>query len=183
MPQQALPKTYPSITHLYIYIYIYIYIHQSRPYQHLRTLNHSLVIILLGNSNNQSCVMYISSYGPPNQISTVHSEELHVMDYLSKFHLNRTVNEAGNAVLRKLRRLEKSMSPGGMKLAPGGSGSTKSTKTAFFVYHHASLVWRLAVTNVPPGDSCCSRNLNIFLCTCELQPFHNNSEFNQFMTL
>jgi len=27
MPQQALPKTYSSITHLYIYIYIYIYIH------------------------------------------------------------------------------------------------------------------------------------------------------------
>ena len=31
-------------------IYLYIYIHQSRPYQHLITLNHPLVIILLGNS-------------------------------------------------------------------------------------------------------------------------------------
>jgi len=128
MPQQALPKTYSSITHLYIYIYI----HQSRPYQHLRTLNHPLAIILLGNSNNQSCVTYISSYCPPNKISTVHSEELHVMDYLSKFHLNQTVNETGNAVLRKLRRPEKSMAPGGMKLAPSGSCSTKSTKNSVF---------------------------------------------------
>jgi len=29
------------------------------------------------------------------------------MDHLSKFHLNRTVNEPENAVLRKLRKLEK----------------------------------------------------------------------------
>jgi len=29
------------------------------------------------------------------------------MDHLSKFHLNRTVNELGNAVLRKLCKLEK----------------------------------------------------------------------------
>ena len=77
------------------------------PYQHLRTLNHPLVIILLENSNDQSCVTYISSYCPPNQISIVHSEELHVMDYLSKFYLNQTVNEPGNAVLRKLRKTEK----------------------------------------------------------------------------
>ena len=103
MPQQALQKTYSSITHLYIYIYI----HQSRPYQHLRTLNHPLVIILLGNSYNQSCVTYISSYCPPNQISTVNNEELHVMDLLSKFHLNRMVNELENAMLRKLRKLER----------------------------------------------------------------------------
>ena len=139
----------------------------------MRTLNHPLVIILLGNSNNQSCVTYISSYCTPNQISTVHSEELHVMDYLSKFHLNRTVNKAENAVLRKLRRLEKLMAPGGMKLAPSGSCSTKSTKNSVFRQseHHASLVWRLAVTNVPPGGFCYSRNLNIFLCTCDLNPF------------
>jgi len=150
----------------------------------LRTLNHPLVIILFGNSNNQLCVTYISSYCPPKQISIVHSEELHVMDYLSKFHINRTVNEAGNAVLRKLRRLEKSVAPGGMKLAPGGSCSTKSTKNNVFCEseHHASLVWRLAVTNVPPGGSCCSRNPNILLCTNKPQPFHNNSKFNQFMT-
>jgi len=42
-----------------------------------------------------------------NQISTVQNEELHVMDHLSKFHLNRTVNELGNVVLRKPRKLEK----------------------------------------------------------------------------
>jgi len=29
------------------------------------------------------------------------------MYHLSKFHLNRTVNELGNTVLRKLRKLEK----------------------------------------------------------------------------
>jgi len=151
----------------------------------LRTLNHPLVIILLGNSNNQSCVTYISSYCPSNQISTVHSEGLHVMDYLSKFHLNRTVNEMRNAVLRKLRRPEKSMAPSGMKLVPGGSCSTKSTKNNIFheIKHHTSLIWCLAVTNVPPGGSCYSRNPNIFLCTCEPQPFQNSSEFNQFMTL
>jgi len=33
------------------------------------------------------------------------------MDYLSKFHLNRTVNELQNAVLRKLRELEKLVAP------------------------------------------------------------------------
>jgi len=66
--------------YIYIYKYIYIYIHQSRPYQHLRTPNHPLEIILLGNSNNQSCMTYISSYCPANKISTVHNEALHVMD-------------------------------------------------------------------------------------------------------
>jgi len=29
------------------------------------------------------------------------------MDHLSKFHLNRTVNKPGNAVLQKLHKLEK----------------------------------------------------------------------------
>jgi len=38
----------------------------------------------------------------------VQSKEQHVMDYLSKFHLNRTVNKSGNTILRKLRRPEKS---------------------------------------------------------------------------
>jgi len=103
----CLSKHYQKHTHhSHIYIFIYICIHQSRPY-HLRTLNQPLVIILLGNSNNQTCVTYISSYCPPNQISTVNSEELHVMDYLSKFHLDWTVNEPGNAILRKLRKPEK----------------------------------------------------------------------------
>jgi len=51
--------------------------------------------------------MYISSYWPPNPISTVESEEPHVMDHLAKFHLNQTVNEPKNAVLQKLCELEK----------------------------------------------------------------------------
>jgi len=33
------------------------------------------------------------------------------MDHLSKFHLNLTVNEPGNAVLRKLREPEKLVAP------------------------------------------------------------------------
>jgi len=52
--------------------------------------------------------------------------------HLTKFHPNRTVNEAVNAVLRKLRRPEKSVAPGGMKLPPGGSCSKKSTKNSVF---------------------------------------------------
>ena len=55
--------------------------------------------------------MYISSYWPPNPISTVQSEEQPVMDHLSNFHLNRTVNKLGNAVLRKLHELEKYVAP------------------------------------------------------------------------
>jgi len=51
--------------------------------------------------------MYISSYCTPNQMSTVQSQELHVMDHLSKFHLNQTVNEPRNIVVRKLCKLEK----------------------------------------------------------------------------
>jgi len=47
------------------------------------------------------------SYCPSNPISTVQSEELHVMDHLSKFHLNRTVNESIIAVLQKLHEPEK----------------------------------------------------------------------------
>jgi len=51
--------------------------------------------------------MYIYSYWSPNPISTIQSEEPHVMDHLSKFNLNRTVNETRNVVLRKLREPEK----------------------------------------------------------------------------
>jgi len=51
--------------------------------------------------------MYISSYRRIIQIFTVQSEEQHVMNLLSNFHLNRTVNKSGNAILRKLRKLEK----------------------------------------------------------------------------
>jgi len=37
------------------------------------------------------------------------------MDHLSKFHLNRTVNEPGNAILRKLCELEKLVAPSAHK--------------------------------------------------------------------
>jgi len=104
-----------------IYMFIYStclskhyqkYLHQSRPYQHLSTLNHPLVIILLGNSNNQSWVTYIRH---PIQISTVQSEEQHVVNHLPKFHLNWTVNKSENAVLRKLHKLETMVAPSAQK--------------------------------------------------------------------
>jgi len=75
-------------------------------------------------------VTYISLCRHPIQISTVQSEEQHVVKNLPKFHLNQTVNESENAILRKLRRLGKlvarsarisSLAPGGTKLPPGGS--------------------------------------------------------------
>ena len=108
---------------------------------------------------------YISLFRHPIQISTVESEEPHVVKHLPKFHLNRTVNEVGNTVLQKLNKLEKSVAPGGMKLAPGGSCSTKSTKNSIFreLENHASLVWRLTANGLPPGSSCCSRNPEILL--------------------
>jgi len=59
--------------------------------------------------------MYISIYWPPNPISTVQSEEPHVIDHLSKFHPNRTVNEPRNAVLWKLREPEKLVAPSAQK--------------------------------------------------------------------
>ena len=85
-----------------MYIYTHTHIHQSSSYQHLCTLNHPLLVILLWNSNYQSSVTYISSYKQPIEISTVQSKEQHVRNQLSKFYLNRTVNELGNAVLQTL---------------------------------------------------------------------------------
>jgi len=55
------------------------------------------------------------------------------MKNLPKFHLNQTVNESRNAVLRKLRRPEKLVAPGDMKAAPGDTCSAKTRKAAFFV--------------------------------------------------
>jgi len=63
--------------------------------------------------------MYISRYWHPNPISTVQSEEPRVMDHLSKFDLNRTVNEPRNAVLQKLRELEKLVAPSAQNQATG----------------------------------------------------------------
>jgi len=51
--------------------------------------------------------MCISSYWSSNPISTVQSEEPRVMDDLSNFHLNQTVNESENAILQQLQELEK----------------------------------------------------------------------------
>jgi len=64
------------------------------------------------------------------------------MDHLSKFHLNRTINEPKNAILKKLREPKKlvapsaqnsSLAPGGTNPAPGGSCSAKIRKIVFFV--------------------------------------------------
>jgi len=41
------------------------------------------------------------------------------MDHLSKVHLNQTVNEPGNAVLRKLHKLEKWWRLEVKKVVPG----------------------------------------------------------------
>ena len=107
----CLSKHYQKNTHQ-SHIYIFIYIHSPiKAYQHLSTLNHPLVIILLGNSDNQSWVTYIFLCRHPNPISTVQSEEQHVVNHLPKFHLNRTVNESGNTILQKLRKLEKFVVP------------------------------------------------------------------------
>ena len=112
------------------------------------------------------------------------------MDHLSKFHLNRTVNELENQfhenctnqknwwrLAPRIRRL----APGGTKLPPGGTKlpldgycCAKSMKNNIFreSTHHAPLVWRLAANWVPPGGS----------CTCEPCLLHNNSDFIQFTT-
>jgi len=123
--------------------------------------------------------MYRSSYWPPNPISTVQSEDPHVMDHLSKFHLNRTVNEPENLVLWKLRKPEKwwrltprseDVAPGGTELAPCGSCSAKNTKNSIFreSEHHTSLLWHLAANWMPPGGSCSSRNPDIPLAPMNL---------------
>jgi len=54
---------------------------------------------------------------------------------------------------------------------PGDSCFVKNNKNNVFreSRHHTSLVSRMAVTNLPPGGSCCFRNPNILLCTYEPQ--------------
>jgi len=64
------------------------------------------------------------------------------MNLLSKFHLNRTVNESGNAVLRKLRKLKKFV-------APSGACCAKCMKNSVFVQYSR----RLAESLLPPGGS------------------------------
>jgi len=102
---------------------------------------------------------------------------------MSKFHLNRTVNEPGNAVLRKLRELEKLVAPstqneelGAWRYKPSAGQFLvrKNTKNIIFreSEHYASLVWRPTAKKVLSGGS----------CTYEPYPLHNNSDFYQFLT-
>ena len=110
----CLSKHYQKHTHQSC-INIFIYIHS--PIKAILALDHTQSSIsnnTIREFNNQSWVTYISLFRHPKWISTVQSEEQHVVKHLTKFHPNRTVNEAGNAVLRKLRRPEKSVAPGGM---------------------------------------------------------------------
>jgi len=51
------------------------------------------------------------SKNPPNEDHNGKNEEKYVTNELSKFQLNRMVNEPGNVILPKLCRLEKSHSP------------------------------------------------------------------------
>ena len=89
------------------------------------------------------------------------------MDLLSKFHPNRTVNEPGNAVLRKLRKPEKvvapstqkwKVAPGGTVLALSGSCCAKSTKTTFFVNQSTPHIFGMA----PGGNQCPAKLFLLF---------------------
>jgi len=71
------------------------------------------------------------------------------MDHLSKFNINWMVNKPRNNVLQKLRRLEKSVTPGDIKLASGGSYYVKSTKSNVF----AQCSRCLAESPLLPGGS------------------------------
>jgi len=89
------------------------------------------------------------------------------MDHLLKFHLNQTVNESGNAVLRKLRKLEKrcrlalrNLEPSvcGTKPMPGGSCSAKIRKTTFFMNQNTTRIFGMA----PSGQLGAARQLLLF---------------------
>jgi len=82
------------------------------------------------------------------------------------------VNEPENAVLRKLRKLEK-----WWRLAPrseeGGAWRDQTTARRFLLCEkyktlRTYLVWRLAAKWVPLGGSCCSRNPEIPLAPTNL---------------
>jgi len=74
-------------------------------------------------------------------------------------------NELGNAVLRKLRRLGKSVVPGDMKAAPGDTCSAKTQKTAFFVNRTPHL--SPSGSSLPPGSAYSSGKIPDFSRTCE----------------
>jgi len=95
------------------------------------------------------------------------------MDHLSKFHLNRTINEPGNVVLQKLHERENggALRPEIRSLKPEAWQYKtsierflfcKNTKNIIFreSEHPASLVWCLAAM-ASPGGSYCSRNPEI----------------------
>jgi len=72
---------------------------------------------------------------------------------LPKFHLNPTVNESGNAILRKLHRPGKLVAPDSMKSASGDTYSRKHEKHHFSVTEHhthrlATTLYRQAVHTV-----------------------------------
>jgi len=110
-------------------------------------------------------VTYISLCRHPIQISTVQSEEQHVVNNLPKFHLNRTGNELENAGLQKLRRLGKFVVPGGMKAAPGDTCSVKTRKTTFFVNRTPHL--SPDDSSLPPGGAYSSGKIPDFSRTRE----------------
>jgi len=87
------------------------------------------------------------------------------MDYLSKFHLNRTVNESKNAVLQKLCRPGKLVAPGGMNAAPGDTCSAKTRKIAFFV--NKTTLSSPGGSSLPPGGTYSSGKMPDFSRTRE----------------
>jgi len=92
------------------------------------------------------------------------------MEHLSKFHLNRTVNESRIVVLQKLRKPEKMVAPSAhksrrLRLAVQNRHLAvpvpqKVQKKTFFVNRTpcTSLVWRLAANWVSLDGSCSFRN-------------------------
>jgi len=56
-------------------------------------------------------IMYFKDFQTSSHVYHTIKLKQHVMNPLSKFQLNRTVNKLENAVLRKLHKLEKSVAP------------------------------------------------------------------------
>jgi len=94
--------------------------------------------------------MYISSYWSPNPISTVQSEEPHVMDHLSNFTLigwltNREMQFYKNCANQKnwwrLAPRISSLAPGSTNPMLGSSYSSKIWKTTSFVNRNTMPLW------------------------------------------
>ena len=155
------------------YIYIYIYFHQSRPYQHLITLNHPLVIILLGNSTTNHEWRISPSWGIQFESPPFKVKNNMLLNTLQNF------TQIGQLTKREIQFYETCANQKNRwRLTAWTSAGRflfheKYEKQRFsWIRHHASLIWRLAVTNVPPGGSCCSRDPNIFFfAPANLNPF------------